>query len=144
MASDAQFFSTHDRTSAPLADGCLKAHAARQELLPHGHASTHACPALHDSSARQLVILSAHLLSPHWHFAGQPVLLQSGNPCNSTLDAQFFSTHARTSAPFADGCLKAHAARQELLPHGHASTHACPALHDSSARQLVILSAHPM
>jgi len=78
-ASCGQALDTQERTAKPLALGCFAAQVARHDMEPHGHASAQASPPLQLGSARQALISAAQCCSPHVHFAGQAVLLQSGN-----------------------------------------------------------------
>merc|ERR1719361_2765211 len=78
-ASLGQALDTQERTAQPLALGCCAAQAARHDMEPHGHASAQASPPLQLGSARQALISVAQCCSPHVHFAGQAVLLQSGS-----------------------------------------------------------------
>jgi len=52
---------------------------ASAALPSQAHLSMHDWAAAQDSSFKQSVICFAHFCSAHWHFDGQPLLLQSGN-----------------------------------------------------------------
>merc|ERR1719361_519288 len=150
-ASLGQALDTQERTAKPLALGCCAAQAARHDMEPHGHASAQASPPLQLGSARQALISVAQCCSPHVHFAGQAVLLQSGSAAGAkALDTtggtamlpascgQALDTQERTAKPLALGCFAAQAARHDMEPHGHASAQASPPLQLGSARQALI------
>jgi len=74
-----------------LMDGLAAAHFRRQASSPHAHENAQSCEAAQLGAARQALVSSVQLSSPHWQFFGHVAVEQSGkvfNDCFSVLTSR--------------------------------------------------------
>merc|ERR1712007_269381 len=83
-----------------LMDGLEAAHFRRQASSPHAHENAQLCEFAQLGAARQALVSSVQLSSPHWQFLGHVAVEQSGKSLALSVCFAVCTSKQITSSPF--------------------------------------------